>query len=114
MDLHKIRNNAHRGYTMPHKELMDEMGLKYEDLSEYIKSSIRLFEEQYDQSLNSDGYLDIEEESELITASVKIEQDIKKWSAKDENNNGGKVATAVTLTLFGLIGLALGIKNLRE
>lgn len=111
----RIRNNAHRGYTMPHKEFMDDESIEYESLSEHLKSSIRLFEDKHDLYLNSEGYLNEKEESELLADSEKIKQDIEKFLSKDGNdNNGGKVATGVTLTILGIFGLVLGINSLRE
>lgn len=99
---------------MPHKEFMDDMGINYEDLSEHLKSSIRLFEDKYDQHLNSEGYLDEKEEKELLGESEKIRQDIEKWYSEKDNNGNGKIAAGVTFTLLGLIGLIFGIKSLQE
>lgn len=111
----RIRNNAHRGYIMPHKEYMDDEGIEYNSLSEHLKSSIRLFEDKHDQYLNSEGYLDEKEESELLADSEKIKQDIEKYLSKDGNdNNDGKVVTGVTLTILGFIGLMLGINSLND
>jgi Arc/MetJ-type ribon-helix-helix transcriptional regulator len=111
----RIRNNTHRGYIMPHKEFMNDESIEYESLSEYLKSSIRLFEDKHDQYLNSEEYLDEKEESELLADSEKIKQDIEKWLSNDNNvDNSGKVATGVTLTLLGLFGLLIGINSLRD
>ena len=113
MDLERIRNDHHRGYTMPHKEYMDDMGIDYEDLTENLKSGIRLFEDKYDQHLNSDGYLDEKEEKELLGESEKIKQDIERWYEKDDNGKG-KIAAGVTLTVLGLLGLIFGINSLKD
>ncbi len=110
----RLENDRHYGYTMPHKEYMDDEAIKYESLSEHLKSSIRLFEDKHDQYLNSQGYLDEKEESELLADSEKIRQEIERWLSNDDNKGtNGKVAAGVTLTLLGLIGLAFGIKNLK-
>lgn len=114
MDFERIRNDHHRGYTMTHKEFMDDMGIEYEDLSENLKSGIRLFENKYDQHLNSDGYLDEKEEKELLGESEKIRQDIEKWYTEKDNDGNGKIATGVTLTVLGLIGLIFGINSLKD
>lgn len=110
----EIRNNAHRGYTMPHREFMDDEGIGYESLNEQLKSSIRLFEAKHDRYLNSDGYLDEKEENELLADSEKIKQEIEHSLVKDLRENNGKVAAGVTLTLLGVIGLFFGIKSLND
>lgn len=110
----RIRNNTHRGYTMPHRDLMDDESISYESLSEDLKSSIRLFEVKYDNFKNSDGYLDEKEETELLADSEKIKQEIERWRAKNQNKNSGKVVAGVTFTALGLIGLLFGINSLRD
>lgn len=115
MDFERITDGYHHGYTMPHAEYMDEKGLKYDDLSEHLKALIRVFEDKYDESLNDDGYLDEKEETMLLTESTKIYQEMRAWhEQKDKDDNGAKVATGVTLGLLGLIGLLLGINELRD
>jgi len=111
----RIRNNAHRGYTMPHREFMDDENIKESDLSEKLKSRIRLFEKKHDKYLNNDGYLDEQEEKELLGESEVIKQEIERWLSEDENKgNKGKATAAVTLTLLGFFGLLLGINSLKD
>lgn len=111
----RTRNNMHRGYTMPHKEYMDDENIKYEDLNESLKSRIRLFEDKYDKYRNNDGYLDEQEETELLADSEIIRQEMERWLSKEsKDGNGGKVAAGVTLTVLGVFGLLLGIRNLNE
>jgi len=117
MEFERIKNGVHRGYTMPHREYMEDHGLKYDNLNERLKSRIRLFEDKYDESLNNDGYLDENEETGLLTESTKIHQEMKTWyekKDKDENDGAGKVAVGVTLGLFGFVLLAIGIKNINQ
>lgn len=68
-------------HDMPHEELMDEMNIRYSELSTEIKRKIRAYDMVYEQALK-DGYIDEEEEKLLITASFKIAMQIKREHLK--------------------------------
>lgn len=115
MQLDRLRNNLHRGYTMPHVEYMDEKGLKQENLTEHHRAMIRIFEQQYDRSLNNDGYLDEKEETSLMAESSKIKQAIQNWyENSNQEINKTKVAAGVTFSLLGFALLLLGINQTRD
>lgn len=71
-------------HDMPHEELMDEMNIRYSELSPEIRRKIRVYDMIYEQALQ-DGYIDQEEEKLLITASFKIAMQIKREHLKTDS-----------------------------
>lgn len=94
-DIWEARND------MPHEEFMDDHGINFNSLPKNITESIIAFDKVYEKAL-ADGFVNEREEKEIILASHKITQQLKKEFEKQNNkkeNNGGS----------GLLGFLLGI-----
>jgi hypothetical protein len=104
-----------RNHDMPHEHIMDLRGIDYSALNESIQRDIREYDDVFDEALE-DGYIDQEEEKELVTASFKIYERIKKEHLKESlstESSGGLV-----LGILSGIGIAaaaiFGLNQIRE
>lgn len=107
-------DNWTRNHDMPHDHIMDMKGIDYSDLSESIQKDIRDYDDIFEDALQ-DGYIDENEEKNLITASFKIAERIKKEHLNETTTKGGGGVFLGVLTGFGLATLAVfGLNQMRE
>lgn len=101
--------------SMPHTEYMDDHGITYENLSDRLQSRLRIFHEMYDEALKDDWEIDPEEERLLTAESYIIKQEIEQYiNEQNDDNSGGGIIVGVTLGILGLIGLAVGAKQIKQ
>ena len=100
-----------RNHDMPHEHFMDRRGIEFSDLNASIQADIRNYDEVYQEALN-DGYIDEEEEKELITISYKIAEQIREQFGEPSKGGGGLMG------IFAGIGIAVatvfGINQIRN
>lgn len=99
-----------KNHDMPHEVIMDRMGLDFTELNAEIQREIRLFDPVYKAALK-DGYIDEQEEQQLITHSYKISKMIEQEHGKDSN---GSMTVGVFSGILLAIGAAIGIKQLTK
>ena len=87
---------------------MDNLGLEFKDLSASLQAKIRRLDNLFDKAL-SDGYVDDQEEEELIAESYKISLEIEE-EQKSSSGNGLGILGGILL----LFGAAVGIKHLTK
>jgi len=93
-------------HEMPHDEYMDDHYLEYDDLPKHIQAAIKDFDLGYDIALK-DGFVDEEEEKNIIHQSYEIVQLLKQ---EYENNDKPKSESGDSNGLIGfLAGITLGI-----
>ncbi len=92
----------------PHLELMEEMGIAYEELSPECQQKIKTFRKFYEEAW-IDGALTKPELDELKILSYKICEQIKKDSPKK-----GAEGAAVVSTIAGIISGFFGVKIFRK
>jgi hypothetical protein len=90
-----------RSHDMPHEHIMEQKDLVFDDLDESIQAMIRHYNNVFRKALN-DGYIDEEEEKELITLSYKIAKKIKEQLGEPPKGSSGLMG------VFAGIGIALG------
>ncbi|ASS50160.1 MAG: hypothetical protein A3D31_11370 [Candidatus Fluviicola riflensis] len=93
---------------MPHELVMDLKGLEYEDLSESIQKSIDEFATIFDRVLE-DGYVDDQEEQELLTKSYAIAKAIE---SEHGSVSQGDTTTGVVVGVLVGIGATIGLSQL--
>lgn len=104
-----------RSNDMPHEIIMDNHNVEYKDLSTSIQADIRHFDNIYDEALK-DGFIDDEEENDLIAESYKIAIRIKKEHLKlneDSGSSGGAIGGIIAGVGIGVLAL-LGINQIRQ
>lgn len=97
-------------HDMPHEALMDKLGLEIWDLSAGLQRRISLFNETFNRAME-DGYLNEQEEAELIVLAYGISEDIEKEHPQDETGITGVGIVAGALLA---IGAFLGIRQLTK
>ncbi len=110
----KNKDDFHRHTYMPHELLMEELGIRYSDLTYPIKDKIEKFIELNNKSLE-DGFVSDEEEKALISLSQEIlraiKQEIKNQNLKVGDNGSDTVLGVLGGIVLG-IGSYFGIKSL--
>lgn len=95
--------------ALPHDEIMDILGLSFDDLNPEIQRDIRAFDALYTEA-SVDVDISDEEEKEIITASYKIAQRIKKEYGTDNSD--------VAVGIFSILALSVaaffGVKQLTK
>jgi len=103
-------------HEMPHDEYMDDHYLKYDDLPKFIQARIKDFDLGYNIALK-DGFVDEEEEKNIIHQSYEIKQLLKQEYENEDKpksesgDNGGLIGLVVGLTLGILGGRAIAKSN---
>lgn len=89
---------------LPHEEYMDDHGIHYKQLPNHIQQRIIGFDMIYEKALR-DGFIDEQEEKNIIHESYEITQLLKKeyGNSHTSKENGGNGV------LGFLFGLALGV-----
>lgn len=107
----RIQNNAQFNHDLPHEHTMDLLGLELKDLNANLRGQARRIDDLLAKALE-DGYVDDNEEKELIQLSYKLSLEIEK------NYRNGTDNSAAAITILGgiglLIGAAIGIKQLSK
>lgn len=107
----RIQNESQFNHDLPHEHTMDLLGLELEDLNANLRAKVRRIDDLLEKAL-SDGYVDEDEEKELIHKSYNLSIEIEKTY---RNNNGNSTAAITILGGLGLlIGAAIGIKQLSK
>lgn len=92
-------------HDMPHEALMDKRGLDVWDLSAGLQRQVSLFNETFNRAIE-DGYINEQEENELIAISYKIAEAIQKEHPEDETGiTGLGIFAGALLTIGALLGL---------
>lgn len=111
MIMDRIQQNSQFNHDLPHEHTMDLLGLELEDLNANLRGKVRRIDDLLAKAL-SDGYVDDNEEKELIQKSYKLSLEIESTY---RNNTGNGTAVVTLLGGLGLIiGAAIGIKQLSK
>lgn len=108
MSIDRKENGFLFNHELPHELKLDELGLDLKDLSTELRAQIRRLDDLYERALD-DGYIDDNEEQELIAESYKISEAIDK---KYNDGNGTGEALTVIGGILLLLGTAIGLRQL--
>ena len=100
-----------RNHDMPHDHIMGSYEIRFADLSDSIQNDISDYDDLYEAAL-LDGYIDENEEQQLIVASYKIADRIMKEHSIDPKGGGGLLGVLTGVTVA--FGVALGINQISQ
>lgn len=105
------QNGFNFNHDLPHEDKLDDLGLELDDLNASLRAKIRQFDNLFEKALE-DGFVDDQEEQQLIAESYKISVAIEeehKQSSKGSGNGLGILGG-----IFLVVGAAVGIKQLTK
>lgn len=99
---------------MPHEEYMDDFNIHYKQLPDHIQSKLKDFDKIYEKALK-DGFVDEQEEKDIIHKSYEITQLLKQQfgdkNTTDKNGGNGVLGFLLGITLGVLGGVAVSQKG---
>lgn len=98
-------------HDLPHENTLDNLGLEIGDLNANLRAKIRRVDDLFQKAM-ADGYIDDEEERQLITESYKVAEEIQSEYDNSQNRSGDTLG--IIGGIFLLVGAAIGIKQLTK
>lgn len=110
MEQNKKENLLKCSHDFPHEILLDDLGLKRNDLNISLQRELNCFDALYFDKMY-DGILSKKEEQDLTDFSEQITQTIKKEHTTKDTISGGVIFG--TVTILGVALALLGINKSR-
>ena len=107
----RIQDGNQFNHDLPHEHLLDQLGIEIEDLNANLRAKIRRIDDLFAKAM-ADGYVDENEEKELISESYKVSLEIEKSHGSQTDNTTGALTIIGGIAL--LFGAAIGIKQLTK
>ena len=109
----RIQNGNQFNHDLPHEHMMDQLGLELTDLNANLTAKVRRIDDMFARAM-ADGFVDAQEEKELIQASYNLSLEIEQMAKFNKGSDNSAAALTIAGGLVLLIGAAIGIKQLRS